>query len=70
VGNLFELAHSWGYPHPDMMLSQMTARQYLEMIAYLNYVSDKAERQQALAAETRLREFMEERASAAQMKNG
>jgi hypothetical protein len=57
VYNLFELAHSWGFPHPDLMLEQMTARQSLEMISYLNGKVEKRERSEDLANDTRLKEF-------------
>jgi hypothetical protein len=53
---MFELAHSWGYPHPDLMLAQMTARQASEMIAYLNYESDRRKRAEALASEERIKD--------------
>jgi hypothetical protein len=57
VSNLFELAHSWGYPHPDLMLAQMTAQQSLEMVSYLNRKSEKRQRAENLANETQLKEF-------------
>jgi len=58
----YKMAISLGFPHPDLLMESMTARQSMDLFAYLNYESDKAERQRALAEETRMREFMEEKA--------
>lgn len=55
--NLFELAHSWGYPHPDLMLSQMTAIQAMEMFAYFNLQEKRKRKAETLANEVRLNDF-------------
>jgi hypothetical protein len=57
VCNLFELAHSWGYPHPDLMFAQITALQAMEMLAYLNRQATKQQRAETLANESKLHDF-------------
>lgn len=54
---MFELAHSWGYPHPDLMLAQMTGIQAMEMFAFLNRAAKQKERAQTLANEAKLDAF-------------
>jgi hypothetical protein len=50
--DLFEFSHSLGFPHPDLMLDQMTAKQYIELLAYFRVkekreVEGKAEAEEA-----------------------
>ena len=44
---MFRLALSLGYPHPDLMLSQMTTRQYVELMKYFELEGNRIEDKRA-----------------------
>jgi hypothetical protein len=55
---MFELAHSLGYPHPDLMLAQMTSIQFTELLMFFRIDREEKERLRAEAEESRLRHHM------------
>ncbi len=55
---MFELAHSLGYPHPDLMLAAMTSVQFMELLMFFRVDREEKERLRAEAEESRLRHHM------------
>lgn len=63
------MAHSLGYPHPDLMLSQLTAMQYQELLIFFSTKNKRQEEAKAAAEDSDIKTFMS-RAIARQNKNG
>jgi hypothetical protein len=55
---LFEFAHSLGFPHPDLMLDKMSARQYIELRTYFRVKNIKVEQGMAEAEESNTMQFL------------
>jgi hypothetical protein len=60
---LFDFAHSLGFPHPDLMLNQMTAAQYIELMAYFRVKNQAREEGESDAEEANIMQFLARRAA-------
>lgn len=63
------MAHSLGYPHPDLMLDQMTSTQYRELLMFLHAKVESREQGEAEVQEFKVMQFFE-RKMALQKKAG
>jgi hypothetical protein len=60
---LFEFAHSLGIPHPDLVLDQMTAKQYIELLTYFKVRGEVREQGKAEAGEATVMQFLARKAA-------
>ena len=60
---LFEMAHSLGFPHPDLMLDQMSASQYIELLTYFRVKGQAKEQGEAEAEEANTMQFLARKAA-------
>lgn len=54
---MFEFAISLGFPHPDMMLREMTWSEYTELQHFMRERKRRREELEQQAQESRLRQF-------------
>ncbi|RPH38362.1 hypothetical protein EHM92_00325 [bacterium] len=54
-----KFAHSLGYPHSDMMLSDMTASQYHELMVFFQVEEDEREELKSEAEQRNLASFFQ-----------
>jgi len=55
---VWQLAHDLGYPHPDLMLRAMSARQYSEFLAYIAARANSREQGEADAQEANIMQHL------------
>jgi hypothetical protein len=60
---LFEFAHSLGFPHPDLMLDTMTAKQYVELLAYFRIKNQARTQGEAEANEANTMQWLARKAA-------
>lgn len=54
---LYEFATGLGYPHPDIMLDALTARQTYQLMGFINMRNSRQRRQKVAKSESSMEAF-------------